>query len=526
MRGTQVFLQLRSAAALARRDTEAAVAAARAASDHVAALGSERMAALQQLAAAQLPALDAAGSAGVLPGIAAELQEFERKRQERSAQLAAEIATHERASAEQAARLAAMTKELDAVVGKRDAVLAEVRQRLAVDIAYTASATAATQAEVQLARVVERAEELRREAKDKLPAYEASRLFQYLWRREFGTPAYRSRGFVARMDRGVAELIGYQAAVASYSFLRTTPPVVQLDVQRRTEEVKALRAQLEAAEDALEDTLGLPALQADVDQRVVAREKLVAEHAATTKALAAAHVRVHEEAGNRGAFHVQALQRLTQFLARTEASALERHAASTPDPRDDHLVATLRATSAEWQRVGDEAARLEREAVRLDAIADGLDDLQVRFQRRDYDAGRSEFDGIEGDLPRMLQEVRSGALPAADLWRLLDGHQRFDAPPPIRHAERSRDVLDGVGLAMGALGVLADLALKGSSRRGGGSFGGGFGSSRSSHTGSRIRIGGGGGGFSTGRTIGGGGGGFSTGRSIGGGGGFSTGKRF
>jgi hypothetical protein len=85
-------------------------------------------------------------------------------------------------------------------------------------------------------------------------------------------------------------------------------------------------------------------------------------------------------------------------------------------------------------------------------------------------------------------------------------------------------VLDGVGLAMGALGVLADLALKGSSRRGGGSFGGGFGSSRSSHTGSRSRIGGGG--FSTGRTIGGGGGGFSTGRSIGGGGGFSTGKRF
>ncbi len=504
MRGADVFEDLRRAASAARSDANAAEAAAARVRDHADALGRERLQTLRELAATQLPELTAATAGAAMPELALELAQFERLRQARSADLAAKLASAQQAMHERSNQLAAMATDLDRVVAQRDDLLAAAAKQLATDASYPALSTDATQAEVCLARDIARAEELRAEAKLKLPPYDKSRLFGYLWDRKFGTTEYRSRGFTARMDRRLAEFIGFGAAAASYRFLKATPEIVRLAVERRTSEVAGLRQRLEEMEDAVEAALGVPAVQAELDRRVDEREALMATTAGLQQEIAGLHAAMRDEVGSRGTFHAQALQRLTGFLAQAESAALERHARMTPDAKDDQLVAALRLCTGELARVAAEAGPLEQDAYRRDAIADGLEDLLVRFRREDYDAGRSEF--FDLDLDRLLREARTGGLPAGDLWQALRSRQRFAAPPVVHHAQRTNNVLNGVGLALQVVGVLANVALSSGRRSGGFSIGGGSSGSRSSG-GSR-------------------GGGFSTGRTIGGGGGFTTGERF
>lgn len=499
--GNAAFAELRAAAAAARQDADAAAAAAARVRDRVDALTRERLQALRDLAATQLPELNAATTAGAMPEVAAELVRFEQQRQARERELQQLLQQLERDMAAASDRLEQTTRELDEVVARRDERMRQVAEQLQQDPEYAPLAHEGTQAEVRLARDVARAEELAAEAKAKLPPYERSRLFQYLWRRGFGTPQYRGRGFTARMDRRLAAFVRYADAVGSYRFLTTTPRLVRLEVERRTAEVAALRQRLEAKEDAVEAGLGVPELSAEIDRRVAGRDQQLEAIEELRRRIAAAHTALREEAGSRGRFHADALQRLTTFLERTETAVLERQAARTEDATDDRLVASLRSCTEELARQAAEAGPLDAAAVRADAIADGLEDLLLRFRRADFDAGRSEFHDL--DLGPLLREARAGAVAADDVWQVLRARQRFRRPPAVHHVDRSDGVLGGIGLALRVAGVVLDATA--SSRRGG-SVLGGFGRS-------------------IGRTIG-SSGGFSTGRTIGGGGGFSTGRRF
>ena len=512
--GQMVLLDLQRLTAEARGLANAAEQSARTVRDRVDTLTRDRLRTLQALAATQLPELSAATAGAAMPELAAELQQFEQQRQRRAQQLQGELADHERATSVASQQLAELTTRLDAVVAHRDQLERDAAAALAKDPAYPALAEQATQAEVCLARDSERAKELAAEAKQKLPPYEQSRLFQYLWNRKFGTAEYAARGLTARLDRWVADYIGYRKAEPSYRFLKTTPELVQLEVKRRGEEVTALRQRLEGMEQAAEAAVGVPAIAAEVERLVAARDQLVGSIDTMRQKVVGVHAAMHDEAGTRGAFHQQALERLLAFLARAETASLERRARQTPDPRDDQLVAELRTCTEALQRAAAEAPPLEQQAQRRDAIADELENLLLLFRRADFDAGRSEF--VDVDLDRMRSEIVSGALPATDVWQLLRSRQRFREPPVVHHSHRTTNVLQGIGLALQVASVIADVA--GAASRS---------SSRSSAGSSRGRSGGG---FGTGGSFGGGSGGFSTGRSFGGGsssgGGFSTGRSF
>jgi hypothetical protein len=501
--GSDVLHHLMRAASAARRDADGAAAAAVRIRDQVQALTRERTETLRQLAAMQLPELNQATAAGAMPELSAELMEFERRRQARSKQLADQLAVLEAEMAKANLAATQSTQQLDAATARRDELLRMAAAELAKDPAYGALSAEATQAEVLLARDTARRDEIAAEAKAKLPPYETSRLFQYLWQRKFATAEYGKRGLTARLDRRLAEYIGYSRAVDSYRFLTTTPKLVAIEVERRTGEVTALRQRVDGREQAAEAELGVPVVQAEVDRLLAEREQRLQAIDRLRQQIAQVHVSMREEVGSQGAFHAQALQRLTTFLSQAEASSLERQAQRTPDLKDDQLVAALRSCTTELARLGAQANPLEADAARRDAIADGLEELLVRFRRAEFDGGRSEFHDL--DVDRLLQEARTGALPAEDLWQALRARQRFQRPAVVHHSQRTTNVLEGIGLAVRVGTVLADIAMSGrrSSGRSGGGFssGGGFG-------------GGGGGGFSSGRGFGGGGGGFTSGKGF------------
>ncbi len=86
-----------------------------------------------------------------------------------------------------------------------------------------AAPTDLAEREAMAARAEAQAEAAEAERADKRGPYEADPLFLYLWRRGYGTSAYRGSGFVRRMDRWVAQLIDFEAARANYHILTTLP---------------------------------------------------------------------------------------------------------------------------------------------------------------------------------------------------------------------------------------------------------------------------------------------------------------
>src|ERR687889_294989 len=74
-----------------------------------------------------------------------------------------------------------------------------------------------------VAGMAEQADKKARQAEadreEKRKPYEADPLFMYLWRRKFGTAAYRAGNFVRYIDRKVARLVRYDKARANYVML-------------------------------------------------------------------------------------------------------------------------------------------------------------------------------------------------------------------------------------------------------------------------------------------------------------------
>lgn len=499
--GPHVYEQLRSGAAEARRAADAAAAVAARARSLVDAVAAERLAAVQKLADAQLPELSAAAAHAAWPEAAPDLLQFEQQRQARAAELQREIATAEDGRGYAEERLQQATAALDATMDRRDELVAKATALLAADPQHAGEVAAAAQAEVALARDLERAEELAAEAKQKLPPYEQSRLFQYLWTRQFGTPQYRGRGFTARMDRRLAEFVGYAQAVGSYRFLLSTPALVKLEVERRTSQVQAMRKALDAREDAAELSVGLPPVLAEVTALTSQREAAQREHEVASLRLARAHAALRDEAGSRGQFHAQALRRLGDYLSRAELVTLEGRARATPGLEDDALVARIRTATAELQSAAAELPRLEADARRLDGIADGLEEVLLRFQRHDFASSRSFFTSAEPGV--LLRDVREGRIGYEDFWTTLERAHRARPTQLVQSGSNTASVLQGIGFALRIAGAVADIASSSRGRSSGGGFGGLGGRS--------------GGGF--------GGGGFSSGGGFGGGG-FTSGKGF
>lgn len=144
----------------------------------------------------------------------------------------------------------------------RNALLAAARD----DEAGLAVPADPAERRIMAERAEARAAEAEAERDAKRGPYEADPLFLYLWRRGYGTPAYDARGFARRMDRWVAQLIGFERARANYHVLMALPERLHAHAARLREDERALadaearlvaeaRAAPSAETDALLDAL-------------------------------------------------------------------------------------------------------------------------------------------------------------------------------------------------------------------------------------------------------------------------------
>src|SRR5262249_43798484 len=162
-----------------------------------------------------------------------------------------------------------------------------------------------------------RVNEMQKEAAEKLPHYEQSRLFRYLYERHYGTSEYQHKGLILELDRWVAGLIRYNEARAGDEFLKNTPALVADEVARRHDRFNELMQQVEAIQHAEAEKAGLIDVLKEGEALGDRRDALVKE----LEQLRQKAKGLEDELGGlerqQNAFYTEALERFGKFLGDT-----------------------------------------------------------------------------------------------------------------------------------------------------------------------------------------------------------------
>jgi hypothetical protein len=423
------------------------------------------------------------------------------RRDAEAAALQARLDAAGAAAAALAAEREAAEDVLEAAAAALDAAEAETQGRLADDPAFVAQRDAVRDAERVAVHADEKASASEAELEAKGRAYRDDPLFDYLWRRGYGTSAYRAGPLVRWLDAWVARLVGYTDARPNYARLLDLPVRLRAHAERVGAEADAALDALRALEEGARAEDGIPAL-ADAQERAEAQ---LTEVDARIEALAAERQAALEAYETLVAGEDPHTREAVAFLAsefgREDMQALRRAALATPMPEDDAIVARLLDLERERAAAAAAVGELKEVAARDRARASDLEELRRRFTGKGFDRPGTTF-ADPSLIGTLLVQLLSGAVTRDALWRILEQQRRYTPP-------RSDPTFGSGGFG------------RGSPWGGGGSFPrGGFGGTG--------RAGGGfkpsGGGFKPGGSIG--GGGFRTGGSVGGRGGFRTGGKF
>ncbi len=495
--GAEVYRDLQQHASTARREVEAVAQELQALEQQAQDLVAQRSDSVRRLAQHYLPALDDQSIASAATEVQGQLRAVQDKQRRELEHLRKDLKELTQALSTHEAEFRKVTAQLDDCVARRTELEGRAAQMLQADPEFKALATRAADTERKLARDEERAQEIAREAADKLPAYERSRLFHYLLRRGYGTPEYRAYGLTRRLDRWVAEMVDFARAKPGYDFLRVTPPLVAAEVTRRREEFAPVMQQLHDKQAHAAEQVGLPPVLSEGERVGAERDRCVT---AMTQAQQTHRSRSEDLAkgeSNEGKYYAEALTTFRGFLERAELRALEQRTRVTPEPQDDALVAEISRARQSEADLGARLQSLTEQRTALDARAVGVERLVRRFREANFDATRSRFDDV--DVSFEVTRLLDGKSSVDDVWTLLRNRQRFEQPaasvsvgPGFGQNELgtgSRVLLEAMGHVVGA--VLRGAAHRSVFRGGGGGF--------NINLGGRRGGGGGGGGFTRGK---------------------------
>jgi chromosome segregation ATPase len=472
--GIEVGHTLERAVGKVRRQLDDYVSGLHELDQHLNDLVARRGGALLDLARHYLPDMQLATIQRTFAEVRDDLLDLLARKQRRERDLRDQSAAAERAAEHQEAELARVTEALNAKVAEREKLETQLAERLHGSEEFTRLSQQALEAEQELQRNEARVDDIKREAAKKLPPYDQSRLFRYLYDAGYGTPRYQATGWTRRIDAWVARMIDFAAARRGYDYLRVTPELMQQEVTRRRDRFNELMQQVETIEDRVSDEIGLTAVMRAGQELGAQRDAAVGAVAKVQDELLARQQELLKLAGVQNEFYEQALARMQSFLASLPPARLAEESRTTPEREDDAIVAEVSYLSEQLQTADQRSALLARERQAWDERLGGLQTVLQRFRQAEFDSRRSLF-AAELDAEGLAAGYIAGQLGAADLWSALQRAQRF---APEWHEQRGPG-WDGGGVRIDpqvigdvsqvlihVLGEVAGAAMRGSAQRG------------------------------------------------------------
>lgn len=265
------------------------------------------------------------------------------------------------------------------------------------------------------------------EAKTKLPPYEHSRLFQYLWDSDYDTERYQRRGMSRRIDRWLSRLIDYPGAAASYRFLTSAPKMMRQVIAEQERAVAARVEEVQSRQSAAADSLGLPDVQASVSRLKVEVERAFAAMDAAQKlSVTLKHEQAQLDSPD-SIFYRDALTSFQNLLQKTERSIVAARAVDTPELQDDQVVARLRHID---EVVGQKKSQLDQHYAAAEAAEKRtarVNDLLSRCRRAQFGDPKRIFEDSY-DLNARLNDLANGVVSGEAMYQEMYRIQRMDSP--------------------------------------------------------------------------------------------------
>lgn len=398
-----------------RRDEDRLTKMLASATDDAARLRSEQAGAYKALARLKLDAL-------ACDAVVGELDSAERAAVEALERRKAALAQLTDKRTELTASMATAEKTRDAAAQRQEAAVDAVetltehtRKRLADDAAWIDASQRVKSAEATAAAAAAKASQAETDRDEKRKPYDADPLFSYLWRRGYGTPAYRAGPLVRYFDAKIAKLVDYDAARPNYYMLNEIPLRLREHANRLEQAAAGARDECEALERRALEADGIGKLEADVEAANAAHDKAdaaVEELEGKLATLDEQHATLLD--GSKDPSLTAAIDGLAAAIAREDLATLYKEAMATPTPEDEQIVKKLRDIEPTLARREAEAEEVRKAAVELARKRAELEHSRDDFYRSGYDHPRGEFsDGVL--IGSIIQGVLQGVMSSRNL---------------------------------------------------------------------------------------------------------------
>ncbi len=423
--GRRVFQEIRDAHEQARAAVERAGGIERKLKSDIEQVVSDRGAALLELAQHDLPDLRRETIQSIFDEIRKDLLLIVERKERSITEIQGRVQRLLAAEQQLAQSRSQADSQLTLQLTEQARLQAVVQTELQSHAEFPGLSKQAVEAEAVLHRDEQRVADVQSGAREKLPTYEQSSLFQYLYRRRYLTPEYTQRGWTRRLDRWVSEMIGYPTARRGYEFLKNTPVLMQNELTRRREMFHQLMSQVEQIENDVARQAGLTQNITDANTTREQRDRLDQQLAQSRQLIAKAQTELTAMSQDQCQFYRDALDRYRAFLNETETAVLEQRAVRTPSTRDDEIVSRIRFLNEQIGKLKPQLQTTAQGIVASVGISDGFEFISRRIEQSNFEEDRSHFDD-QLQLGQLLERFRTGALSRDALWSELKRHQEFE----------------------------------------------------------------------------------------------------
>ncbi|MBO1907366.1 hypothetical protein KHP60_18280 [Microvirga sp. 3-52] len=255
---------------------------------------------------------------------------------------------------------------------------------------------------------------------EKRRPYEDDPLFMYLWKRKFGTAAYRVGPFTRTMDRLVARVVGYDKARANYGLLNEIPERLREHSRRLIDELRDARDRLTALERTALVEAGIEAAEAAAAKTRDAVAEADGRLAEARDALAMLDRTYDVSVLEGDAPYREGVEVLAAADQREDLDQLYQEALRTPTPRDEEIVRRIQATDVMINRALRQAVDAHRQLKEVAQRRAMIEHEWEELRSQGYDTPYGTF-GNEAALGNVLGGVLTGAIGGAILGQVLRG---------------------------------------------------------------------------------------------------------
>ena len=309
--------------------------------------------------------------------------------------------------------------EVEAALGAVETLRVQAEAKVQTTPEWRAAKTMRDEADAVATEAERKATGAEAELGAKKKPYDDDPLFAYLWRRDFGTSAYKAGRIASAIDRIVADFIDFSSARPNYKALIeiplrlrehataqraavAEPHAVLSDIERR--------ALLELDIDAKERTLAEARHRlAVVDDTVDKKHGVLRKLDETRKALVA---------GEANPAYNEALETIAAADSKDDLANLYAEARRTTTTADEAIVRGLEVIDAKSAKIEAEIAGLRRTAQELSRRRLEVEQVRDRFRTTGFDHPQATFQN-NGAIADTFKNTLEGAVRSGALWDLL-----------------------------------------------------------------------------------------------------------